>query len=97
MELEANYTGIGIRADAGPALQTLVALIQRAGKPLASDWHGQSTTELLRSVRHRIQERLAAQHLDHELGIMHAIRADVPDDVHTFWDLTIAGYLCCIL
>jgi len=90
--LEANYAGLGIRADAGLALQTLVAMMQRAGKPNASDWHGQSTTELVRSVRQRIHERLAAQQLDHELGIMHAIRAGVPDDAHTFWDMTIAGY-----
>lgn len=90
--LEANYAGLGIRADAGLALQTLVAIIQRAGKPNISDWHGQATTELVGSVRHRIQERLAAQHLDHELGIIHAIRAGVPDDAHTFWDMTIAGY-----
>src|SRR5699024_6626585 len=32
------------------------------------------------------------QPLEHEQSIMQAIREAVPDDAHTFWDMTIAGY-----
>jgi acetolactate synthase-1/2/3 large subunit len=44
------------------------------------------------TVRQRITERLATQNLQHEQDILAAIRAGVPDDAHTFWDMTIAAY-----
>lgn len=90
--LEANYPGLGIRADAGLALQALVAATRAAGPSATTTWHGRSATDMVQAVRDEIRERLAAQSRDHELEVMDAIRAGVPDDAHTFWDMTIAGY-----
>ena len=90
--LESNYSGLGVRADAGLALEQLTSAIQHSGPPVTSVWHGQTPTEMVRTVRQRVQDGLAAQDLQHELSVMHAIRSATPSDAHTFWDMTIAGY-----
>ena len=88
--LGSNHAGLGIRADAGLALQEIISAFERP--PPASDWHGQSSSQLVATVQQQILDRLAAQDLDHEMAILEAIRAGTPDDAHTFWDMTIAGY-----
>lgn len=90
--LESNYPGLGIRADAALALEHITAAIEQSSTPVKTTWHDQTATDLVRTVRQRIQDRLAAQDLQHELGVMHAIRAATPSDAQTFWDMTIAGY-----
>jgi acetolactate synthase-1/2/3 large subunit len=90
--LESNYSGLGIRADAGLALEEILSALRQAHQPIESDWHGQSSTELVHTVRQQVQNRLAVQHLEHELDIMQAIRNGTPGHAHTFWDMTIAGY-----
>lgn len=90
--LESNYSGLGIRADASLALEEILSAIREAHQPIESDWHGQSSTELVHTVRQQVQNRLAVQHLEHELDIMQAIRNGTPGHAHTFWDMTIAGY-----
>ena len=90
--LEANYSGLGIRSDAAVALREITSRVKESSRPKPSDWHGQSSSQLVSSVRQQVHDRLAAQVLDHEQGLLEAIRAGIPDDAHTFWDMTIAGY-----
>lgn len=90
--LESNYPGIGIRADAGIALGDIVSELQGVDGISTSMWNGQKSSELVRDVRNRIDQRLNAQDLEHERGVMDSIRAAVPDDALTYWDMTIAGY-----
>lgn len=90
--LGSNYPGLGIRADAESALDAFVSAIQRGQKPTESSWHGLTSFELVQKVRDQITSRLGQQPLEHEQSIMQAIREAVPDDAHTFWDMTIAGY-----
>src|SRR5690625_2827550 len=90
--LESNYPGLGIRADAGLALEEILSALRQAPQPVESDWHGQSATELVHTVRQQVQNRVAVQDLEHELDIMLAIRNGTPGNAHTFWDMTIAGY-----
>src|SRR5690625_63737 len=88
--LESNYSGLGIRADAGLALDALTASIKATQPPPPP--RTESAAQHVETVRQRITDRLATQNLQHEQDIMAAIRAGVPDDAHTFWDMTIAGY-----
>lgn len=82
--LEANHRALSIHADAAAALQALAkAVIPReaaAGADVAA--------ELRKSVQHRLSE----QDLALELNLMADLRAAVPADTQTFWDMTIAGY-----
>ncbi|CAN5620295.1 thiamine pyrophosphate-binding protein [soil metagenome] len=82
--LESNHPALSIHADAAPALQALAeAVTPRApvrGAAVASD------------LRESVQRRLSAQDLDLELTLMRDLRAAVPGDAHSFWDMTIAGY-----
>ena len=88
--LESNYSGLGIRADAGLALDALTASIKATQPPPPP--RTKSAAQHVETVRQRITDRLATQNLQHEQDLMAAIRAGVPDDAHTFWDMTIAGY-----
>ena len=90
--LEANYPGLGIRADAGLALEAILSAIRHGPKPTASTWHGLTAAELVNTTRQQISDRLASQDLEHEQSIMRSIRRAVPDDAHTYWDMTIASY-----
>src|SRR5699024_2821241 len=90
--LEANYPGLGIRADAGLAFEAILSAIRHGPKPTASTWHGLTAAELVNTTRQQISDRLASQDLEHEQSIMRSIRNAVPDDAHTYWDMTIAGY-----
>ncbi|OAT67364.1 acetolactate synthase [Mycobacteroides immunogenum] len=82
--LEANHPGLGIHADAALALRAIGALVPPrstgAGAAVAND------------LRKSVQNSLSRQALDTELALMHDLRAAVPADAHTFWDMTIAGY-----
>lgn len=90
--LESNYPGLGIRADAGLALEAILSAIQHSPRPAESTWHGLSPAELVQNVRRRITDRLDQQDLEHEQSIMRSIRQAVPADADTYWDMTIAGY-----
>ncbi|HEY4576327.1 MAG TPA: thiamine pyrophosphate-binding protein [Yaniella sp.] len=88
--LESNYSGLGIRADAGLALDAITATLKATHpSPLPRT---RSAAPQVATVRQRITERLATQNLQHEQDLLAAIRAGVPDDAHTFWDMTIAAY-----
>lgn len=81
--LEANHPALAIHADAAAALGALTAAVtsrQRGGASVAS------------RLREAVQHRLSKQDLELELTLMRDLRAAVPADVDTFWDMTIAGY-----
>lgn len=82
--LEANHPALALHADAAVALSAL------AGKVDARDTSTGAVAAA--TLRKSVQDRLAAQDVDAELKLMADLRAAVPDGVHTFWDMTIAGY-----
>lgn len=92
--LESNRPGLGIRADAGQALAALDAALEDAmdGRSLQPDWHGKSPERLVADSLAAVRARLESQDLGKELSFMADIRAAVPDDMQTFWDMTIAAY-----
>ncbi|WP_430297864.1 thiamine pyrophosphate-binding protein [Sinomonas sp. B1-1] len=96
--LESNRPGLGIRADAGQALDALNAALDAAlpgaldGERPAPDWHGRSPEEVVAGSLEAVRARLASQDLGKELRFMADIRAAVPDDMQTFWDMTISAY-----
>jgi acetolactate synthase-1/2/3 large subunit len=88
--LESNRPALGIRADAGQALQALDAAL--AAPAAVPSWHGTSPEALVKETLARIQARLDAQDLGTERRFMADVRAAVPDRMQTFWDMTISAY-----
>lgn len=85
--LGSNYPSLGIHADAGLALEAIADVLSQSdvvskggGAIIASD------------LRRRVEERLAGQDRQVERGLLATIRSATPRDMHTFWDMTIAGY-----
>lgn len=82
--LEANHPALAVHADAGTALRALAPRITPRppgdGSSIAS------------GLRRAVADRLDAQDLDAERGLLAALRAAVPSEVHTFWDMTVAAY-----
>ncbi|MGH3703495.1 MAG: thiamine pyrophosphate-binding protein [Agromyces sp.] len=85
--LESNYQGLGIHADAALALSAIADRLP--ARPADAPAHG---AEIAARLRADVEARLAAQDLGPELSLMADLRAAVPADAHTFWDMTIAGY-----
>ena len=83
--LESHLPALAIHADARDALAGLVRRVQARPSDGVAE---QATRELL----DKVGARLDSQDLAKERGILAAIRAGVPDDATTFWDMTIAGY-----
>ncbi len=83
--LESNHPALGIAADAGAALTGLASRVS----PRPVDGRSEQT---VRAVLATVRDRLDAQDLAHERGVLEAIRTGVPDDAVTFWDMTIAAY-----
>ncbi|KNC20253.1 acetolactate synthase [Arthrobacter sp. RIT-PI-e] len=87
--LESNRPALGIRADAGQALAALDAALA----PLARDREdGYDAVALVAATLARVGARRDAQDLGPERALLEAIRDAVPDDLQTFWDMTIAAY-----
>ena len=82
--LEANHPGLGIHADAAAALQALAKAVSPRRPTRGAD--------IAAELRKSVQRRLSDQNLELELALMRDLRAAVPSDAHTFWDMTIAGY-----
>ncbi|WP_028279838.1 thiamine pyrophosphate-binding protein [Arthrobacter sp. H5] len=86
--LESNRPALGIRADAGQALaaldEALPAVERRTGE--------YNPRRLVAETLAKVQGRLDAQDLGMERTFMADIRAAVPTDMQTFWDMTIAAY-----
>lgn len=100
--LESNRPALGIRADAGQALAVLDEALDAAlGAALtdaevpaggAAGWHGRTPEILVKETLAKVQARLDSQDLALERKFMADIRDAVPDDMQTFWDMTIAAY-----
>jgi acetolactate synthase-1/2/3 large subunit len=92
--LESNKPGLGIRADAGLALAALDEALRPAMEQSGTraDWHGVPPERLVRETVGKVRERLESQDLGKELKFMADIRDAVPDEMQTFWDMTISSY-----
>ncbi|MHA7220385.1 thiamine pyrophosphate-binding protein [Arthrobacter sp. MDT1-48-3] len=89
--LESNRPGLGIRADAGQALTVLDEELQtRTGTQ--PTWHGVSPEAMVKEALAKVGARLDSQDLAKEIRFMADIRAAVPAEMQTFWDMTIAAY-----
>lgn len=89
--LESNGPALGIRADAGQALHALDDALsgELRNRP---DWHGQTPEQLVKDTLAKVQARLDGQDLAKERNFMADIREVVPNDMQTFWDMTISAY-----
>jgi acetolactate synthase-1/2/3 large subunit len=88
-QLTANYRGLGIHADARDALGGILAALPE-GK--ASDAELASSAARATELRDKVAARLAAQPLEKEMKLMAGLRAAVPAQTDTFWDMTILAY-----
>ncbi|GAA1185630.1 thiamine pyrophosphate-binding protein [Nesterenkonia xinjiangensis] len=99
-KVTSNHDGLGIHADAGPALSSLADHVEQLrGAGTAGEDHA----DLLRARAHRAEEdisallsrvgeRLSSQDLAAEQQLLADLREAVPSGTDTFWDMTIAGY-----
>lgn len=84
-KLEANHAALGLHAD---ALLTLEALAQAVAPREADGVAEKRVAEVLALVA----DRLAGQDLSLERQVLDAVRAALPDDAPSFWDMTILAY-----
>lgn len=83
-KLESNHPALGIHADARIALSALLETVGERTDPAAAD--------SVRTVLAKVRERLAGQGLDAEQRILADVRAALPADAPSFWDMTILAY-----
>jgi len=84
-KLEANHPALGLHADARLTLEALVAAVAPRGVDGASE---KRVAEVLAAVA----DRLTGQDLTLERQVLDAVRAALPDDAPSFWDMTILAY-----
>lgn len=86
----ANYRCLGIHADALLALRAIVAAIE----PVLSPGHADQTaaTAGIAALADTVSARIGEQELSLETRLIASIRESVPDDVDSFWDMTILAY-----
>jgi acetolactate synthase-1/2/3 large subunit len=82
-KLESNYPALGVHADARLALAALTDAVS------ARDGHPETAVRTLLDL---VATRLAGQDLLVERQVLEAVRAAVPDESPTCWDMTILGY-----
>ncbi|WP_328529895.1 thiamine pyrophosphate-binding protein [Nocardioides sp. NBC_00368] len=87
--LGSNHDVLGVHADAAAALADLADVLGEAGPPSGGRRSG---AEVARALRGRVEKRLDEQDLAAERRLLADLRAAVPDDADTFWDMTIAAY-----
>ncbi|MFF1480265.1 thiamine pyrophosphate-binding protein [Streptomyces sp. NPDC058301] len=83
-KLESNHPALGIHADARTALSALLETVGERTDPAAA--------ESVRTVLAKVRERLAGQDLEAEQRILAQVRAALPADAPSFWDMTILAY-----
>ncbi|MFE2421625.1 thiamine pyrophosphate-binding protein [Streptomyces hokutonensis] len=83
-KLEANHPALGIHADAWHAVQALLETVTERTDAGAAG----RVSELLGRVR----ERIDAQELTLEQGVLDSVRKALPADSPSFWDMTILAY-----
>ena len=81
--LSSNHPSLGIRADISAFLAQLLPEVDLAQH---------SGAEKVATVNAKVSERMAGLGLEHEQQIMEAIRQAVPNDMQTYWDMTIVAY-----
>ncbi|WP_216589154.1 thiamine pyrophosphate-binding protein [Streptomyces brasiliscabiei] len=86
-KLESNYPALGIHADARLALQALLETV-----PERTDTPDTGAAERVREVLAKVADRIAAQELTLEQGLLASIRKALPADSPSFWDMTILAY-----
>ncbi|MGB4780197.1 thiamine pyrophosphate-binding protein [Microbacterium sp.] len=89
--LGANYPVIGVHADAKEALDALAYLLPGGDSGSSADTTA-SARERIAAVLQTVEDRLAGQNLAAERRLLDDLRTAVPDDVATFFDMTILGY-----
>ena len=87
--LGSNYPSLGIPADAALALGAIADALSAHDPVHTVERQGARVAAELRSG---VEARLAAQDRDVERMLLADLRAAVPSDAHTFWDMTIAAY-----
>ncbi|MEU2558770.1 thiamine pyrophosphate-binding protein [Streptomyces longispororuber] len=83
-KLESNHPALGIHADARLALSALLETVGERPDPAAP--------ERVAAVLARVRERIAAQDLTLEQQVLASVRAALPSDSPSFWDMTILAY-----
>ncbi|WP_371652812.1 MULTISPECIES: thiamine pyrophosphate-binding protein [unclassified Streptomyces] len=83
-KLESNHPALGIHADARIALSALLETVGERTDPAAA--------ASVRTVLTKVRERLAGQDLEAEQRILAQVRAALPADAPSFWDMTILAY-----
>ncbi|MBH1934021.1 thiamine pyrophosphate-binding protein [Streptomyces sp. AV19] len=83
-ELEADHPALALHADARPAREAPAAAVTARTPGDGAD--------RARALLERVGARIAAQGLDVEQEVPAAVRAALPDDAPSFWDMTILGY-----
>ena len=88
-KLGANHPSLSIHADAEAALVDLAANVQRRQPDGVAE---RRVADLLTRVR----ARLSDQHLEHEEGLLAAVRNAIdsvqPADIPSYWDMTMLAY-----
>ncbi|MGV9271937.1 thiamine pyrophosphate-binding protein [Streptomyces griseosporeus] len=83
-KLESNHPALGIHADARLAVQALLETVTERTDP--------SARQRVRQVLDRIRARIASQDLTLEQQVLASVRAALPADSPSFWDMTILAY-----
>ncbi|MET9729776.1 thiamine pyrophosphate-binding protein [Streptomyces sp. NPDC006458] len=83
-KLESNHPALGIHADARLAVQALLETVSRREDPTAP--------ERVREVLAKVRDRIASQELALEQQVLASVRAALPADSPSFWDMTILAY-----
>ncbi|MFF1283517.1 thiamine pyrophosphate-binding protein [Streptomyces sp. NPDC058299] len=83
-KLESNHPALGIHADARLALQALLETVRERTDASAPD--------RVRDLLARVADRIASQELTLEQDVLAAVRAALPADSPSFWDMTILAY-----
>ena len=83
-KLESNHPALGIHADARHAVQALLETVTERTDP--------SAPERVREVLAKVRERITAQELTLEQGVLESVRNALPAGSPSFWDMTILAY-----
>ncbi|MBG6218522.1 acetolactate synthase-1/2/3 large subunit [Arthrobacter sp. CAN_A6] len=87
--LESNRPALGIRADAGQALKAIDEGLADLDR---SRTDGYDAVALVAETLAKVHARLDSQDLGMERRFLADIREAAPDDMQTFWDMTISAY-----
>ncbi|MEU0312000.1 thiamine pyrophosphate-binding protein [Nocardioides sp. NPDC006273] len=88
--LGSNHDVLGVHADAAAALVALAEEVGPEGRRRADQ--ARSGASVAENLLTRVRTRLDGQELAAEQRLLADLRAAVPDDAETFWDMTIAAY-----